>query len=122
MADGIERVLSFDAVDSTPSAPDGGWCCAAMEAQVTHACGQCEPGTCPDQLVVYRPRFREYGMPVRDSPTPSSYVVIQWCPWCGTRLPESVRHEWFDELERRGLDPVDDEIPADMTTDEWLTR
>jgi hypothetical protein len=76
--------------------------------------------SCPDQLVVYVPRFHEYGILWRQLPTPESYAVINWCPWCGTRLPESVRHAWYDELWRRGLDEIDDEIPEDMRTDTWL--
>lgn len=103
-------------------ANDDAWCCAVMASQVTHSCDRCEPGSCPDQLVVYLARFHEYGLPVRDEPRPTSFVTIQWCPWCGTRLPESVRDAWFDELARRGLDIVYDEIPEDMTTDEWLNR
>jgi hypothetical protein len=91
-----------------------------MESQVTHECDQCKPGNCPDQLVVYDARFHEYGLPVRDGPEPSSFVVIQWCPWCGSRLPESVRDAWYEELWGRGLDEIDDEIPEDMRTDAWL--
>jgi hypothetical protein len=34
-----------------------------MAAQVTHHCEQCTDNACPDQVVVYDRRFREYGLP-----------------------------------------------------------
>jgi hypothetical protein len=90
-----------------------------MRAQVEHVCD--EHGTaddCPDKLVGLSLRFQEYGLLVHDGPEPSA-VLIDYCPWCGTRLPESQRDRWFDELERRGLDNPDD-APADMQTESWL--
>jgi hypothetical protein len=76
-----------------------------------------EPWDDPDVVVVYLPTFDEYGLPVRDGGT--SMTVIGFCPWCGARLPQSRRDAWFDEMERLGLDPWEDEIPAGYTSDAW---
>jgi hypothetical protein len=76
-----------------------------------------DPWDDPDVVVVYMPRFDEYGLPVRDGG--SSMVVIGYCPWCGARLPESRRDAWFDEMDRLGLDPWEDELPEQYHSDAW---
>lgn len=69
-----------------------------------------------DELhVTYLPKFREYGI---DSKGSSSFQLIQFCPWCGSELPGSLRNEWFDEIDRQGLDE-DGPLPKHLTTDEW---
>jgi hypothetical protein len=76
---------------------------------------------CPDALVVYTPKFDEYGLIIHDGA--SSSVTIQYCPWCGAKLPESKHARWFDELERLGIvDPEDQRIPSEFTTDEWYRK
>lgn len=45
---------------------------------------------------------------------------IDFCPWCGRRLPESQRDRWFDELESRGIDPWEGEVPPEYQDDRWL--
>ncbi|WP_426506386.1 DUF6980 family protein [Dactylosporangium sp. McL0621] len=80
--------------------------------------GQTEdPWDDPDVVVVYTPKFDEYGLPVRDGGT--SMVVIGYCPWCGARLPQSRRDAWFDAVEGLGLDPWEDELPQEYRTDAW---
>jgi len=71
----------------------------------------------PDVVVVYDPKFDEYGLPVRDGGT--SMVVIGYCPWCGGRLPASRRDAWFDAIEGLGLDPWEDEIPGEFHDGSW---
>ncbi|WP_435866768.1 DUF6980 family protein [Streptomyces viridosporus] len=44
----------------------------------------------------------------------------QLLPLVGRHLPESQRDLWFDELERRGTDPREDEVPAEFRDDRWL--
>ncbi|HEY1189121.1 MAG TPA: hypothetical protein VGE74_15815 [Gemmata sp.] len=44
---------------------------------------------------------------------------IRFCPWCGTRLPASLRDEWFAELERHGIDPSAGEVPAAFRSSAW---
>ncbi|WAZ19215.1 hypothetical protein STRCI_000250 [Streptomyces cinnabarinus] len=94
-------------------------CCEAMVRQVDARCDQ-HHGTsvCPDALIGFDARFQEYGLIVHDGGTSS--VDIHFCPWCGRALPQSQRDRWFDELERRGIDPWEGEIPAEFQDDRWL--
>lgn len=60
-------------------------CCETMEAQLAWFCDQhSDPNDCPDCIVRYYPRKRCYGIPIHDGG--SSYIVIQYCPWCGAKL------------------------------------
>ena len=49
---------------------------------------------CPDNLIDYSAKFDEYGIIVHDGG--QSHVQIQFCPWCGSRLPESKRDALTD--------------------------
>ena len=81
-------------------------CCAYMADRLTD-------GT----AVVYVAKFREYGISVADGG--SSFIVIQFCPWCGSRLPTSLRDEWFNALESQGVEPDSETIPQKFLTDAW---
>ena len=71
--------------------------------------------------VIFVAKFREYGVRVLDGGT--SYLVMKYCPWCGAKLPESKRAEWFDAIERLGLDPVnEDSIPGQFKTADWYKQ
>ncbi|WP_216858519.1 DUF6980 family protein [Actinomadura verrucosospora] len=74
---------------------------------------------CPDALVSYSARFDECGLIVHDGG--GSVISIAFCPWCGTRLPPSQRDAWFDALERRGIDPGEDDVPPEFQTAAWRT-
>lgn len=86
-------------------------CCRCMEGYTRDE----------DEVIFYVPQFDEYGIPVHDgSGTANSYIQIRYCPWCGERLHESRRGEWFEKLEALGFDdPFSEEIPAPFRTDEW---
>ena len=64
--------------------------------------------------------FDEYGIPCHEDGGNSS-VLIKYCPWCGKRLPESKRDEWFDRLEKLGFDDplFDENIPIEYKTSKW---
>ncbi|MFE6697015.1 DUF6980 family protein [Streptomyces sp. NPDC057718] len=94
-------------------------CCAVMTTQVNWHCDQHDtPSTCPDALIRFSARFQEYGLVIHDGG--ASTLGIDFCPWCGQRLPESQRDRWFDELERRGIDPWEDPIPPEFQDEGWL--
>ncbi|MFG2818157.1 DUF6980 family protein [Kitasatospora sp. NPDC048365] len=94
-------------------------CCERMTSQVEHWCDEHDdPYDCPDALVAYSAKFREYGLPVRDGGT--SRVGIAFCPWCGHALPPSQRDRWFAELEKLGIDPWEDELPDGFEDGRWL--
>ncbi|MBE6727773.1 MAG: hypothetical protein E7562_03895 [Ruminococcaceae bacterium] len=80
-----------------------------------------------DKFVFYSSKFNEYGIPIHDGENrkATSYILIQYCPWCGKRLPESRRDEWFDRLEHLGFEsPLEDfeKIPVEFKSDEWYSR
>ena len=47
--------------------------------------------------ILFIPKFNEYGIPVLDGG--SSYITLDFCPWCGTKLPASTRDQYFNDLE-----------------------
>ncbi len=74
--------------------------------------------SCPDALISYSEKFDEYGLIIHDGG--SSGIGIYFCPWCGTKLPESQRSRWFEELEALGFDdPYGQEIPEDYQSAAW---
>ena len=96
-------------------------CCDRMREELNKNCeAGLNPFQCPDSLVRYVPKYDEYGLIVHDGG--SSMVRISFCPWCGTRLPDSKRDQWFDELQRRGIDPTSDAVPTEFLTDEWWLK
>lgn len=96
-------------------------CCDAMRTELARHGGE---GTSrprsPDSLLEYVPKYDEYGIVVHDGG--SSMVQIQFCPWCGARLPDSKRDRWFDELEKLGINPLSDPIPRDFQTNAWYLK
>ena len=70
-----------------------------------------------DVRITYNSAFREYGVQVQDGG--SSVIQLAFCPWCGQKLPESLRQQWFSELEKRGIDPLEDNIPPEFKDERW---
>ncbi|MFJ9567809.1 DUF6980 family protein [Streptomyces fuscichromogenes] len=94
-------------------------CCEAMNSRVDVPCDRHDdPFACPDTLVAFSAAFQEYALIIHDGGTSS--LTIGFCPWCGRRLPESQRDRWFDELERRGIDPGENEVPPEFRDERWL--
>ncbi|MFD7882173.1 DUF6980 family protein [Streptomyces bauhiniae] len=94
-------------------------CCETMSRQVDVSCDEHDnPHSCPDALIEFSAKFQEYGLIIHDGGTSSS--TIAFCPWCGRRLPASQRERWFEELERRGIEPGEDDIPAEFEDERWL--
>jgi len=86
-------------------------CCQRMEEAVTNTCEDHDDRhECPDCLIDYNYKFNEYGLIIHDGG--SSVMTIEFCPWCGSKLPESRRDEWFDEQEKIGItDPQNQALP-----------
>jgi hypothetical protein len=82
-----------------------------------HCCQRMHDALVQDVAVIYISKYREYGIRILDGGT--SFLEIEFCPWCGTRLPGSLRDAWFAEIERRGLEPDSEAIPPEYTTDAW---
>jgi hypothetical protein len=66
-------------------------------------------------LVRYDLRFDSYSLAINSE----GRQQIQFCPWCGERLPPSQRGRWFDELEVLGIDPMNEPYPDRYSTDHW---
>lgn len=71
----------------------------------------------PEYPITEIAKFREIGLTILDGG--DSVVILAYCPWCGSRLPASLRDQWFNELERRNIDPDGTEIPNQFLTAEW---
>lgn len=68
--------------------------------------------------MIYIDKFDEYGIIVHDGG--ESFIGIQYCPWCGKKLPDSKREEWFRQLEKLGFDsPLEEDIPEKYKTGAW---
>ena len=75
--------------------------------------------------VGYSPSMREYYISLKD---PIVVDTIAYCPWCGTKLPESLRDQYFDTLKQEyNIDnDIDAEevgtLPAEFKTDAWWKK
>lgn len=73
----------------------------------------------------YYPMAREYGMSLNHS---SAVQLLFYCPWCGKKLPESLRDKYFDLLENEyHVEPEfdiqqDPNVPAEFKSDEWWKK
>ena len=65
-----------------------GFCCDSMRCHSTLTCTVHDhPRDCPDVLVLWSPGHGA-GLPVRDGG--ASFVIIQYCPWCGKNIKEQT--------------------------------
>jgi hypothetical protein len=71
----------------------------------------------PEYPIVFIPKFREVGMSIRDGE--DSILLFACCPWCGSALPKGLHSEWFDELERRNIDPYGMDVPPEFLSADW---
>jgi len=87
-----------------------------MNTKPHHCCEQMEKlldeGKTP---ITYLDKFREYCFVLGEV----QLQTITYCPWCGTKLPTSLRDEWFDQLEALGLEPESPDIPLSLTSGSW---
>lgn len=86
-------------------------CCADMNSHINTSVA-----------IKYIPKFNEYGILIQDGGT--SFQEIYYCPWCGKKLPNSLRERWFEIVfDELGFDEADDpDVPGEMTTDEWWRK
>ena len=93
-----------------------------MRDQVEWTCpDHPDQADCPDSLIAYSAVFNEYGLRIHDGGTSSSAIAN--CPWCGFKLPMSMRDRWFSELNAQGFDdPFQQDIPKQYRTDEWYQQ
>jgi len=62
-----------------------------MRSNIDYRCDEHpDPFDCADNLIYYSKKLDEYGIIIHDGG--SSWAVMEFCPWCGTKLPESKRN------------------------------
>jgi hypothetical protein len=72
--------------------------------------------------ISYSPRFRQYAIDLKGS---NAVQTINYCPWCGDKLPDQLRNRWFDELEALGFDDpfeqsrTDSNFPEEYNDETW---
>lgn len=70
--------------------------------------------------VRYRDEIRQYSILIEDyGDGVTKSQAISYCPICGAKLPSSLRDTWFDRLEERGVDPMNDPIPEEFSDGRW---
>ncbi|MGF6949812.1 hypothetical protein QF028_002317 [Neobacillus sp. B4I6] len=63
--------------------------------------------------------FDEYGIVMQEASRTSTIYII-YCPWCGTKLPNSKRRLWLESLEKLGYsNPFEQSIPKKYMSGEW---
>jgi hypothetical protein len=77
------------------------------------------PFECADALVVYNEIMNEFGIIIHDGT--ASYLLIDRCPWCGTRLPQSARDAWFERVDALEL-PENATPPLEFLPGAWRRR
>ena len=83
-----------------------------------HLCEQMRVALAEEALPIsYYARFREYGIDYVDGG--SAFQQILYCPFCGQRLPSSVRDQFFELLETLHLEPESEQLPHEMKSDLW---
>jgi hypothetical protein len=83
-----------------------------------HCCGDMASFLGEGKIALrYFPKFREYGVPMKlGGPV---VQLISYCPWCGRKLPSSLRSLWFARVTARGLDPYSRKIPRPYGDGSW---
>lgn len=76
-------------------------------------------GSCHDYLFDYSPMVDEYQLLIHDGELGGSEtrLTIDYCPFCGTRVPPSRRDERWDRLEALGREW--DQAPDEMNRYGW---
>jgi len=93
-------------------------CCEQMNMKISMNCSEHDKFSCPDTPIYYDEVFDEYGLIVFDGG--ESYILMEFCPWCGKKLPEPQRDRWFVELEALGYDePMEQKIPDSFKSSKW---
>ena len=101
---------------------NNGFCCERMKLAVDDI-------DCP---LDYTPKLREYGMSAPKSLLKENEVwvgySIDFCPYCGAKLPADLVHERMQILEKEyGIDDLyyEDQrkrMPQEFETDEWWKK
>lgn len=71
--------------------------------------------------IFYNSIFREYYIKLNDQP---NIITFSYCPWCGKKLLDSLRANYFDiifdELKLDGDEDI--RLPVEFKSDEWWKK
>jgi len=68
----------------------------------------------------YEAAVREYFI---ESCRHNAIYTIEYCPWCGSKLPSYLGSEHIDAIEEAGYTGFDDpNLPEEFKTDEWWKK
>jgi hypothetical protein len=89
----------------------GPYCCVDVDWEIDDSMS----------VMKYCPQYREYQI------QSVGQLVLDYCPFCGKKEPQSLRKKWFEILKSEyGLeDPLKTDkkkIPAEFLTDEWWKK
>jgi hypothetical protein len=85
--------------------------------ELPHDCPRMRRAVYDDKCpLVYWGKFREFGIRLVGQ---EAIDGIDYCPWCGMKLPASLRDQYFDYLDELGLDPGSPDLPIDLRTGAW---
>jgi len=101
-------------VEQTRRDYKGPHCCLTMDRGLSREGG----------ILYYDSQYREYGIKETNL---TWGMLLDYCMFCGKKLPISVRDEWFDILEQEyGLEsPCEEDrnkVPKEFWTDEWWKK
>jgi len=72
----------------------------------------------PNPVLNWDASFDEYRIPISYGGYWST--LIKYCPFCGSKLPDSKQELWYQTLYGMGYtDPGEQEIPKAFNTDQW---
>ena len=80
----------------------------------------------PNDPIGYNPVFREFY--IEDTKT-QSVITMEYCAWCGAKLPLPLRDNYYDILEKEyglvlTLSGIKDnsKVPVEFKSDEWWKK
>jgi hypothetical protein len=93
-------------------------CCKQMSEQVNMHFEEAQSvllGS-TDKRIYWSSIFNEYGLICQPS---YEILKISFCPFCGSKLPNSKRDRWFERLEQTGWSTWGDPIPPELLRYDW---
>ena len=83
-------------------------------------CEQMEDNILEMENISYNEIFDEYGIPCVED-RGFSVMLMKYCPWCGKKLPKSMRKEWVEQLESLGFEApfFRKKIPEKYRSSKW---
>ena len=91
-------------------------CCSKMAYYISKPTLWASQGR--NRVLDWIAQWNEYHIPV--SYDGNSSTIIDYCPWCSSKLTESKRRLWYETLYSLGFDdPGQQDIPDEFNSDKW---